>query len=76
MTIGYLYMSLPVNHLLPINAGTLKQTCIDRNRLACHETRVNGTREREGGGGGQERSQRLYHVEAHQNIWRIKRYLT
>ena len=24
----------------------------------------------------QERSQRLYHVEAHQNIWRIKRYLT
>ena len=24
----------------------------------------------------QERSQRLYHVEANQNIWRIKRYLT
>ena len=24
----------------------------------------------------QERSQRLYHVEAHQNIWRLKRYLT
>ena len=24
----------------------------------------------------QERSQRLYHVEAHQNILRIKRYLT
>ena len=47
MTIGYFYMSLPVNHLLPINAGTLKQTCSDRNRLACHETRFNGTSERE-----------------------------
>ena len=24
----------------------------------------------------QERSQKLYHVEARQNLWRIKRYLT